>query len=158
MALVFSHVLPSGAIAQDRIRLRPTTPDIHEGRWVPADPPAHNADTHIAIPVQPVPADATQIEYTLQHRGIPVLKAYYTRRVQAHLDMVAYLAGYDNIVSACSYSGAQNPFYAESLAFIVWRSAVWAFCFDLLARIQAGTAEIPGEEELILMLPVLELA
>lgn len=157
MALVFSHILPSGAIAQDRIRLRPTTPDIHEGRWVPADPPEHNAETHIAIPVQPVPDGATQIEYTLQLRDFSALKSYYTRRAQAHLDMVAYLAGYDHIVSACSYAGAQNPFYAESVAFIVWRSAVWAFCFDLLERIQAGTAEIPGEDALIFMLPVLEL-
>jgi len=75
--------------------------------------------------------------------------------VQAHLDAKAQARGYDNILSACSYAGALNPFQAEAQAFIVWRGAAWAACFTYQAEVLAGTHQPPTEDELIAALPVM---
>lgn len=77
-----------------------------------------------------------------------------TQKVQYHLDEIARSRGYDNIVSACSYAGAANPFQAESKAFITWRGAVWTKCYEMMSACQAGTSPIPTEAELIAALPV----
>lgn len=77
-----------------------------------------------------------------------------TFAVQMHLDTEARQRGYDNIVSACSYAGAPNPFQVEGIAFLNWRSAVWAYCYQVLADVQAQTRTIPTEAELIAELPV----
>lgn len=77
--------------------------------------------------------------------------------VQRHLDRKAQDRGYDNIVSACSYAGAPNPFQAESQAFLDWRSAVWQYCYKVLADVAAGVRAEPTEAQLLAELPALVL-
>lgn len=86
----------------------------------------------------------------------PTVRAY-TDAVQAHLDAAARAHHYDNIVSACSYAGAPNPFQAEGAAFVTWRGAVWASCYVTMADVQAGTRAAPTIAELIAELPALAL-
>lgn len=74
--------------------------------------------------------------------------------VQKHLDAGAQSLGYDNIVSACSYAASPNPFQTEAQAFVTWRGAVWAKCYEVLAAVKAGTRPVPGEAGLLAELPV----
>ena len=85
-------------------------------------------------------------------------KARLEFAVQDHLNNVAATAGYgtartEPIVSACSFAGAPNPYQAEGAAFIAYRGAVWARCYELLDEVVAGTRAIPTEQELIALLP-----
>lgn len=86
----------------------------------------------------------------------PTVKEY-TDAVQAHLDASAKAKNYDNIVSACSYAGAPNPFQAEGIAFVVWRGDVWATCYTIMGEVQAGGRAAPTIAELIAELPELAL-
>lgn len=75
--------------------------------------------------------------------------------VQALLDSEAKAKGYESILSACSYAGGANPFQAEGQAFVTWRGDVWAYCYQVLADVQAGTRVEPTLDELLLELPAL---
>lgn len=79
--------------------------------------------------------------------------AELTRAVQDHLDARARAAGYDDIVSACSYAGAANPFQAESQAFVAWRGNVWAACIAIMDEVTRGVRAVQTEAELISLLP-----
>lgn len=76
------------------------------------------------------------------------------RAVQRMLDDKAREYGYDNILSACSYAGCDNHFMAEGQAFTMWRGAVWKYCYDQLADIEAGNRSEPASiEEFLSELP-----
>ena len=77
-----------------------------------------------------------------------------TFAVQLHLDAKAREKGYDNIVSACSYAAVPNIFQAEGIAFINWRSDVWAHCYGVMQAVQDGIRSVPTEAELIAELPI----
>jgi hypothetical protein len=81
----------------------------------------------------------------------------YTDAVQAHLDTSARTRNYDDIVSACSYAGAPNPFQAEGAAFVTWRGDVWAACYQIMGEVQGGQHGAPTIADLIAELPVLVL-
>lgn len=84
-------------------------------------------------------------------------KQYLTNVVQNYLDTTVQARGYDGILSVCSYIDTGNEqFDAEGIACRKWRSAVWAKCYELEALVLAGEMEVPSEEELITLLPVLE--
>lgn len=86
------------------------------------------------------------------------LQAQYTALVQSMLDKEAQKLGYDNCNSVCTYvDTGVAKFDAEGVAFRKWRSAVWAKGYELLAEVQAGTRPIPTEEELVELLPKLEI-
>lgn len=87
---------------------------------------------------------------------IPTVREY-TDAVQSHLDAAAQARNYDDIVSACSYAGAPNPFQAEGAAFVQWRGAVWASCYQIMAAVQEGQRTAPTIEGLIAELPALVL-
>lgn len=80
-------------------------------------------------------------------------EAEFTSAIQSHLDSVAQAKGYDNIVSACSYAGAPNPFQQEAIAFVAWRGAVWDYCYKELAKVTSGARAIPTIAELLGELP-----
>lgn len=76
--------------------------------------------------------------------------------VQVHLDTKARLKNYDGILSACSYATSKSlTFGPEGIAFLNWRDAVWAYCYQALADAQAGKRAIPTTEQLLAELPVL---
>lgn len=86
------------------------------------------------------------------------LQKHYTNLIQRILDAEAQKLGYDNCNSVCTYveTGVQK-FDDEGIAFRKWRSAVWAKGYEILADVQSGKIEIPTEEELIKLLPALEI-
>ena len=79
-----------------------------------------------------------------------------TNAVQQHLDTTAKTRGYDGILSLATYATSTNPtFAAEGQAGVTWRDAVWAYCWEVLTDVQAGTRPVPTTEELIGELPVM---
>jgi hypothetical protein len=77
--------------------------------------------------------------------------------VDAHLHAPAKLKGYDTIRSAALRAGYQGPFHDEGIAFATWMDACYARCYQLLAKFQAGEIPEPTLEELLALLPKLEL-
>lgn len=84
-----------------------------------------------------------QTAWVVVNKPISELASIFEIAVQVHMDASAKAKGYDNIVSACSYAGASNPFQAEGQAYVAWRGNVWAQCYADLAAIQAGTKTMP---------------
>lgn len=90
----------------------------------------------------------------------------YTILIQAILDKTAYSYGYTGIDegvpgacnSVCTYgdTGVQK-FDDEGRAFKKWRSAVWKKALEILSLVKSGEIGIPSEEDLIEMLPKLEI-
>lgn len=82
-----------------------------------------------------------------------------TDAVQAHMDSIAKVNGYDNILSAVTYAeeSAVPKFQTEGIAYRAWRSAVWEYCYAQLAAVLKGEREAPTAEELIEELPELVL-
>lgn len=76
--------------------------------------------------------------------------------IQKYLDAKAVEYGYDNILSACSYAGAPNPFQAEGQAFVAWRGNVWAKAYEILQDVLLEVRVEPTPEELMAELPVFE--
>lgn len=78
----------------------------------------------------------------------------YSEATQQRLDKTSNEYGYDNIVNACGYASAENPYQTESLAFVSWRGNVWAHVYQALADVEAGKRAEPTIEDLIAELPV----
>lgn len=100
-------------------------------------------ETTVPDPVIPLPT-AAQIIATL------------TDAVQRHLDAAARARNYDSILSLCSYAGSvHTKFGPEGRAGALWRDAVWAKCYAVLADVQAGLRTVPTADGLIAELPAL---
>ena len=98
----------------------------------------------VAVPVEPEPKTPEQIEAEL------------VAAVQAKLDSEARKYRYDDIKSAVTYVDDPDPvFAAEGLAFKLWRSQVWRFCYAYLAAVLLGEKEIPTAAQLVDQLPKL---
>lgn len=86
------------------------------------------------------------------------LQQQYTNYIQNILDEEAKKLGYDSCLSVCSYVNTGVPkFDKEGEAFRAWRSAVWNKGYELLDLVLSGEMEIPTMEELIELLPKLEI-
>lgn len=72
------------------------------------------------------------------------------------LNKEAQLKGYFNIDSACSYAGAPNVFQRESMAFVMWRAAIWSAWFALERKIASKEVAVTGTDDLVSLLPKLE--
>ena len=94
------------------------------------------------------------------------MQKQYTRLIQSILDKEAYALGYTGpgeavegaCMSVCSYvdTGVQK-FDDEGKAFKQWRSAVWNKSYEILALVKSGEMKIPTQEELLALLPKLEI-
>ena len=74
--------------------------------------------------------------------------------VQAHLDAVAKTRNYDGILSLASYSASTvTQFHTEGLAGVAWRDACWAYCYQVMADVQAALRPIPTAAQLVAELP-----
>lgn len=115
----------------------------------------YNLAIHVdGTPEQITAAQAVAASFDLAEGVFADRTKVYEQAVQAHLDAGAQAKGYDNILSACSYAGYTNPFQTEGQSFVVWRGAVWAYCYEQLALVKAGTRTAPTVEELIAELPM----
>jgi len=95
-------------------------------------------------------------EYVAPVKTPEQIQQELTATVQKHLDATARTRGYDGILSLASYATSTNPtFSAEGQAGLAWRDAVWAYCYQVLADVQAAVRTIPTEEALIVELPVM---
>jgi len=72
--------------------------------------------------------------------------------IQDILDTEATDAGYDSIISACSYMGSIN-FGAEAKTFLDWRDAVWTYIFTVQLDVLSGAIQEPTMDELLAGLP-----
>lgn len=77
--------------------------------------------------------------------------------IQRLLDAAAQSRGYDSIATAVSY--AEEPavprFQDDGKAFRAWRSRVWAYAYQELAKVKAGEREIPTLDAFLAELPAL---
>lgn len=87
------------------------------------------------------------------------LKEYQKAIVTNYLNSTAKQYGYDNIVVAISYADepAVPKYQAEGIGFRKWRSKVWDFSYNLINEVTLGQREIPTDEELLDLLPKLEI-
>ena len=86
------------------------------------------------------------------------VQAMLTAKVQKYLDTTAQKLNYDSCLSVCSYiNTGVAKFDEEGEAFRKWRSAVWEKGYEIVVQVNAGTREIPTEEELFAELPKLDL-
>ena len=85
------------------------------------------------------------------------LTSTFEKAIQGHLDAAASARGYDSIATAVSY--AEEPsvprFQSDGLAFRAWRSLVWAYAYQELAKVKAGQREIPALDAFLAELPAL---
>ena len=143
-------------------------PEIH-GDNTPSDAVAVSASAYAAL----LAAQAAGARIVPDANGYPVaqdpppplvliaeqIRATLTDAVYAHMNAMAQARGYDDIKAAVTY--AEEPavpiFQAEGRALCVWRSLVWAHCYQVLADVQAGTRAIPTAAQLIAELPALDL-
>lgn len=102
------------------------------------------------IPTAPVDPSVAEPEDPMQT---------YIGIIQQHLDGKAREFGYDNLISGISYADepAVPKFQAEGQALRAWRSKVWAFGYDYLAKVQAGEQALPTPDQLLAELPAFEL-
>jgi hypothetical protein len=88
------------------------------------------------------------------------LKSIFEQAVQGKLDGAAQGRGYDSVSTAISY--AEEPavpkFQNDGKAFRAWRSLVWAYAYEQLAKVLAGDRARPTVDEFLGELPILELA
>lgn len=120
-----------------------------EGGRVPlSQDEMQSAKNYLNAVVKPVTPPPTQAEF------LASAERAFTQAVQNHLEQGAKTAGYDDIISACSYAGAPNPFQAESQSFVSWRGNVWAYCYQELNKVKTGVRPFPSVEQIISELPI----
>jgi hypothetical protein len=122
-----------------------------DNAFIPMDPA--NADyqayqewANTNVPDQPPPPN-------FDERAAALLSG-----VDAHLNAAAQAKGYDSILSAAIRAALPaSAFHDEGVAFGTWMDAVYARCYQIMAAVQAGETAEPTLEELLAMLPVLQL-
>ncbi len=114
----------------------------------------YNAELHVTGDAGAVTQAQALVEtYAFADGVMKDVSKIFQKAVQKHLDETARAAGYDDIVSACSYAAFVNTYQAEGQAFLTWRGAVWDYCFAELAKLKAGTRTRPKIDAFITELP-----
>lgn len=125
---------------------------IYIGGFCGAEPPEGSIEVPNA-PAHAIDEIWNGSDWVERQKSIEELRPEYEQEVQKHLDSVARQRGYDNVLTACSYAGAPNPFQAESLQFVSWRGEVWKAAFDMFNEVAAGEIPLPTKEQAIANLP-----
>jgi hypothetical protein len=102
---------------------------------------------------QPVIDDLQELGITPEQ----VLIENFSVAVNNHINTTARQRGYDSSIALASYVTDPNPLWSsEALAFISWRSAVWAYALGKLDDIQKGSDAIPENTDLFIAeLPIM---
>ena len=80
----------------------------------------------------------------------------FNNAIQTHLDSKAKEFRYDNMMSARSYAGYENPFQAEAQKLAVWASSCWVKAGEIEADVQSGNRDMPTIDEVLSELPIYE--
>jgi hypothetical protein len=120
-----------------------------EGLFIPFDPGNRHYQEYLEwVDLGNTPDPAfTEIELKAQQ------KQELTDAIQLHLDTTAIAAGYDSILSACSYAPVANSFQTEGIAFLNWRSNCWDVAIATLADVEANIIPAPTVSEMLALLP-----
>lgn len=101
--------------------------------------------------------DNYKVSYAVVDMSNTEILLLVKKRIQDLLDEKAIAKGYDNILSACSYAGFDNPFRKEGEKFGQWRSEVWSKGYAILKDITEGHRKLPKSfKEILDELPTLE--
>jgi len=93
-------------------------------------------------------ATTKQNEYYVDDYRVLMNKA-----IQNHLDTKAQELRYDNMMSARSYAGYENPYQAEAQKLALWCSDCWTKAGEIEADVLDGNREMPTSDELLAELP-----
>lgn len=77
----------------------------------------------------------------------------YIQMMDEFLQAGADIRHYDSITNAALRAGYPGPFHEEGVQYATWMDSVWAFGYDYLARVFAGTVPQPTLDELKALLP-----
>jgi hypothetical protein len=90
-----------------------------------------------------------------QEQALEELSSTFEQAIQSRLDAEARARGYDSIATAVSY--AEEPsvakFQEDGRAMRAWRSLVWAYAYQELAKVKSGQREIPALDAFLAELP-----
>lgn len=86
-----------------------------------------------------------------------LLPGVYEKEIQRHINKTVQELGYDDENSIAKYLVVGNHFFEECSAISLWIGSVWVSSHIILADVLAGTLSKPTENELIAMLPTLNL-
>jgi len=115
----------------------------------------HHATAQGNIPFTPeeeAEADALEAEHLAQ---APQRKSKEVEQaIQTMLDTEAQTAGYDSLLSVCSYSTSTGPFQPDGKSFIDWRDACWSKVISIQQEVLAGTRAEPTVDEVLALMPV----
>ena len=135
---------------------------IQEGVYLPLEDntPSYDSATQIISGISyEVLADKVVKTYTVIDIPVEELQANLQkeleRTIEAHIDSVVKIRGYNNQDSIAKYLVDTNPFYEECKAISVWIGNVWIKAQEIQSEIESGTRPIPTIEEVIAELPVL---
>ncbi len=77
--------------------------------------------------------------------------------VDEFMNAAARAKRYDDIRSAALRAGYPGPFRDEGAAYATWMDSVYATCYQIMEQVQANEIPEPSLEQLLQMLPVLQL-
>jgi len=81
------------------------------------------------------------------------VKKQMDKAIQNMLDSKAQELRYDNMMSARSYAGYDNPFKDEAVRLATWCANCWAKAGEIEADVEAGNRPMPTVEEVLSELP-----
>ena len=151
-----------GPVWLDESDMSPEEPGVWliPGNCTEVEPPAFDPAACVCVerggawvlePIPPVVPDPVD-PLTLEQR-IALLQV----AVDDLLNAAARTRRYDSIHTAALRAGYPGPFHEEGLAFAVWMDAVNAKCYAVLAEFMAGQIAEPDKQQLLAMLPPLNL-
>lgn len=130
----------------------------------PMETPVHDPSVYKVVETTPLLVsgvwhqqwELVQLTPAEQQEALAVMVMRYDQALTAHLDKVAAERRYDNRVTCSLRAGYPGPYQAEGIAFATWMDTCLYTAYELLQRIQAGTAATPTIEEFIGSLPKLQ--
>jgi hypothetical protein len=89
---------------------------------------------------------------------IAQVKVNMEKTIDRHIDQIAKDKGYGRVdvspSAAClGYASYTNQYQAEAITYGEWIASIWPVVHQIMADVEAGTREIPTEQELIAAMP-----
>lgn len=96
------------------------------------------------------------VDAAIRKTEIAKKQKVFNSAIQTHLDNKAKEFRYDNMMSARSYAGYENPFQIEAKKLALWASNCWVKAGEIEVDVQAGNREMPTIDEVVNELPLFE--